>query len=179
MRRALVVLCLLAGHAAAQEYQFEDNVRDLLASGKQLMSAGALEDGATEYENVLAIDPLHREAALALLDAYLQLGAIAPATELVGRLGRMGVDSAQQDLLKLKIEGVRKNPPKRAPYTASLSAAPAAPAAKPAAPAAADDALGDIDALDDGPAPKPVAPGSPKPAAPAAPPVASDLDLDL
>lgn len=176
MRRALAVLCLalLPCGAFAQDYQYEDNVRDLLASARALMSAGNLEEGAIEYENVLAIDPRHREAALALFDAYLQLGAVAGAEQLLPRLGGLGVDSSEHDKLKLKIEVTRRNPPKRAPYTASLSAPPvAAPGAPPPA--------GDIDIELDGPAPAPAPAASAAPgAAPASPaPANPELDIDL
>jgi hypothetical protein len=187
--RQLALLVVLMGvplHGGLAEYQFEDNVRDLLASAGQLVGQGELEESAIEYENVLAIDPLHREAALALFDVYLKLGAVQAADQLLPRLNSMGVDSTQQGALRSKLDGVKAKPPppRRRVFTpGGVAPAPAAPGAPPPA--------GGVDVIDDDllgpgdPAPTPApgasaapaAPGAPAPASPASP--AADVALEL
>lgn len=173
---------------AAGDFQFEDNVKELIGSAKTLMAQGELEEAALEYENVLAIDGNHREAALAAFDAYLKLGAVSAAEELLGRFGRMGVDSAQVVVLRGKLDAVKASPPPKRlrVFTAAvpvmvMPAAPAGPAAPgpqaatvPGAPAKGvdllDDGLGDLD----GPAAP--TPSSGAPAAPGASPAPGGKD---
>lgn len=182
---AALAACLCVASAPAAEYQYEDNVRDFLASAKQLMARNELEEAALEYENVLAIDANHREAALAAFDVYLKLGAVDAAELLLARLARMGVDSAQQSALRTKLAAVKASPPPKRirVFTDAVAPAPVAQVlAKPAAKSAdpLDDGLGDLDA----PAPKPAgsaAPGpAPRPAgpAPAPRPAGAKDDLD-
>ena len=185
----LLALALATGAARAAEYQFEDNVRDLMASARELTGKDELEEAALEYENVLAIDPLHREAALPLFELYLKVGDTAAAEELLAKLPRMGVDTTEQGALRGKLDGAKAHPPakrKRAlAATAPLDASQIPGLPKPGAPPAAKAPAGkagdlDDDLLDAGPpakaaAPAPAPSGAPAPA-PSAKPGKDDLD---
>ena len=173
----------------AAEFQFEDNIRELFDSAKSLMAQDDLEEAALEYENVLQIDPNHRDAALALHDVYLKLGASVAAEELMGRFGRMGVDSAQVSALRAKLDAVKASPPpkRKRVFTAAAPPPVAAPGGAntlgtPQTPG--DDLLDDLDAPPaprppgGAPAAPPMAPASPgAPAAPGAKDALDDLSL--
>lgn len=175
---ALALATGLGTAPLAAEYQFEDNVRDLMASAKELMAKDELEEAALEYENVLAIDANHREAGLAAFEMYCKLGAVDAAEALMPRFARMGVDSAQQAAMRTKLDAVKTTPPpkRKRVFTAAVPAAAPAPAPAVAAKPGADplDDLGDLDA----PAPAPSA--APKVASSPAPGGKDALDdLDL
>lgn len=165
----------LAIPLAAAEYQFEDNVRDLMASAKELMAKDELEEAALEYENVLAIDANHREAGLAAFEMYCKLGAVDAAEALMPRFARMGVDSAQQAAMRTKLDAVKTTPPpkRKRVFTAAVPAAAPAPAAPTAAAKPGADPLDDIGDLD---APAPAPSAAPQAAPPPAAGGKDDLD---
>lgn len=134
--RWAVVLCILAVSwlsqapaGASDEYSYQDNVTEFMASGMRNLEAGKLADAELDFENVMTVSPGHVPGRKRLLDVYLLQGKGALARRTLDALVAQGaLADADKAEFERRLAAVPSAPP---PPTA-----PPRPTATPAAAAA-------------------------------------------